>query len=418
MESVKKTFKLPLDLPYQKLTETILKGLNKGTLKVTPLKGSSWIVGEGDGFNADIQILSPDFYRKIVLFGDVGFGEAFCDGDWTTSNLTELIRFMVDNVENSGFMSGSKIKKIGMNLFGLVNKVGHKIKKNSKLGSKSNISYHYDLSNNFYELMLDSTMSYSCGIFADEKTSLHEAQLAKLDQVCADLDIKDGDHILEIGCGWGGLALHALSKYDCKFTCITISKEQFNYFSSKIEERGLKGRVTLLLQDYRDLDGQFDKVVSIEMIEAVGDQYLPQYFQTIDRLLKPQGVAVVQAITSPDCRFEEFKKGVDFIQKHIFPGSLCPSVGAMVGACQEKTNLHLFNLRDIGGSYGKTLRCWRENVKEKREEIEKLGMDEVFFRKWNFYLSYCEAAFLERNISDVQMTFIKPNNTTYKYTEI
>ncbi|MDA8791837.1 cyclopropane-fatty-acyl-phospholipid synthase family protein [Bacteriovoracaceae bacterium] len=336
------------------------------------------------------------------------------NGDWETNDLTLLLRWTIQNIENSGIISGTKNKNYFVNFLNQINRLGHLLKRNTKEGSKNNISYHYDLSNKFYQMMLDETMSYSCGIFTDGNESLYESQINKLNALCDNLDIQSGDHILEIGCGWGGFAIHAVTNFDCKVTGVTISKEQYNFAKEKISNLGLSDKIEILLMDYRDIQGQFDKVVSIEMIEAVGHEFLPQYFQTIDHLLKPDGVAVIQAITSPDSRYELFRKGVDFIQKHIFPGTLLPSMRAMHKAC-EKTDLHLINLRDIGLSYAKTLKIWHDKVEEQKSEIRKLGMDDTFFNQWKYYLCYCEAAFAERNISDVQITFIKPNNTKYKY---
>ena len=225
--------------------------------------------------------------------------------------------------------------------------------------------------------MLDETMMYSCAIFKDGDT-LRDAQIRKLDTICDDLDIKPDDHILEIGCGWGGFAIHAVSKYGCKVTGVTISKEQYNFAVNKVKKLGLEDKITILLRDYRDLEGEFDKVVSIEMIEAVGDEFLPEYFETINRLLKKEGVAVIQAITSPDSRYNSFKKGVDFIQKHIFPGSLLPSIRKMTESCR-KTDLHLYNLRDIGPHYAKTLNIWDAEVDRYKEEIKVLGWTRNFF---------------------------------------
>ena len=399
---------------YEKIVLSILKRFEKGELRLTLPSGEVLLIGNGQGLKADLQILNKDFFKKFVLYGDIGFGEAYCAGDWTTTNLTDLIRWAIQNVETSGVMSGSKVKEVSVNLLGQLNKFGHLLRRNNHNGSKSNISYHYDLSNDFYKLILDETMSYSCGIFEAGSVDLHQSQLNKLKTLCQDLDIKPGDHILEIGCGWGGFATYAVTNFDCKVTGITISKEQFAFATEKVKRLGLEDKITILFQDYRDLQGQFDKVVSVEMIEAVGHEYLPQYFQTINRLLKRNGVAVIQAITSPDSRYDSFRKGVDFIQKHIFPGSLLPSVRAMNEACRE-TDLHLINLRDIGLHYATTLRLWRENMHANKERIQTLGMNETFFRTWDYYFCYCEAAFMERNISDVQVTYIKPNNTTYKY---
>jgi cyclopropane-fatty-acyl-phospholipid synthase len=400
---------------YQNIVISILDKFKEGELTLTLPNGKTTIIGDGKGIKANLNITNKDFFKKFVLSGDIGFGEAYIDGDWKTSNLTDLIRWAIKNIEHSPVMSGSKVKTIRLNLLEKINKIGHFFNRNTKKGSKENISYHYDLSNKFYELMLDKTMSYSCGIFPDDQTSLYKSQLIKLQKICEDLDLRETDHVLEIGCGWGSFSIYAATKYGCKITGVTISKEQFNYLTEKIKRLDLADKITVHLMDYRDINGEFDKIVSIEMIEAVGDKFLPQYFKTIDQLLKRDGVAVIQAITSPDSRYKSFKNSVDFIQKHIFPGSLLPSVGAMVAACQDDTQLQIHNLRDIGLHYAKTLRTWAEKVEENNEQIKALGMNTSFFRKWNYYLSYCEAAFLERNISDVQMTLIKPNNTTYKY---
>ena len=399
---------------YRTMVLSLLKGFKKGKLNLRLPEGDEIQIGNGQGHIADIQIHNANFFKKTALYGDIGFGESYCDGDWSSSDLTMLIRWVIENIENSGVMSGSKVKRFGLNVFESFNKIGHYFNRNTRSGSADNISFHYDLSNDFYELMLDQTMNYSCAVFENNQSSLFDAQKHKLKLLCEELDIKPGDRILEIGCGWGGFAEYATSNYDCTVKGITISKEQYEFSKDRIKNANLENSAEILLMDYRDLTGKFDKVVSIEMIEAVGHDYLPEYFETIDRLLRPEGVAVIQAITSPDSRYDSFRSGVDFIQKHIFPGSLLPSVRAMVNAC-DKTTLQLYNLRDIGLNYAKTLRVWRENVKNAKVQISKLGMDDIFFRKWNYYLCYCEAAFKERNISTVQITCMKPNNTKYKY---
>jgi cyclopropane-fatty-acyl-phospholipid synthase len=399
---------------YKKIVLNMLKQFTIGELHLELSNGENLIIGEGNGLKVDIKVKDTDFYRRCVLYGDIGFGEAYCDGFWETSNLTNVIRWVIQNIETSGVMSGSRVKNMATNLLGQINRIGHIFKKNSKKGSQSNISYHYDLSNDFYQLMLDETMSYSCGIFKNPDTTLQEAQVNKLEYLCDDLDIRPGDHILEVGCGWGGFAIHAVRNYDCKVTGITISKEQYNFSLNKVKELALEDKITVLLTDYRELNGKYDKIISVEMIEAVGHEFLPEYFKTIDKLLKKDGVAVVQAITSPDSRYDQFRKGVDFIQKHIFPGTLLPSINSMTMACVKETELQIYNLRDIGLHYAKTLEHWRETCFEEKDKILNLGMDETFFKKWNYYLCYCEAAFQERNISDIQITFIKPNNTSYK----
>jgi len=415
MENVKQINKIKsVKSIYRKIFIKLLKRFNNGHLSIRLPEGEVIEIGENPGHRAFIHIKNEGFFKKAALYGDIGFGEAYIDGDWSTPDLTMLLRWAIGNVENTGFMSGSKVKNIGFNILNMTNKIEHFFNRNTKSGSQKNISYHYDLSNDFYQIMLDQTMSYSCGIFKEDESTLFDAQINKLKILCEDLDIQSGDHILEIGCGWGGFAEYAATHFDCKVTGITISKEQFEFAEKKIKNAYLEDKVTILLQDYRELKGKFNKIVSIEMIEAVGHDFLPQYFQTIQRLLKKNGVAVIQAITSPDSRYDSFRSGVDFIQKHIFPGSLLPSVGAMVTAYQNKTTLQLHNLRDIGLHYAKTLHCWRNKINENKTEITKIGMDEQFFRKWNYYLCYCEAAFIERNISTVQITLIKPNNKDYK----
>jgi cyclopropane-fatty-acyl-phospholipid synthase len=414
MEDIKQLVKSKTEKSlYRKMVLSILKGFKVGKLTLSLPEGEVLQIGTQPGIEVDLKIKDEAFFKKTALYGDIGFGESYMDGDWTTSDLTALVRWVIGNIETSGVMSGSKAKNIGFNLLETFNKVGHFFNRNTRTGSAKNISYHYDLSNDFYQMMLDKTMNYSCAMFENNSETLYDAQVRKLQSLCDDLDIQPGDHILEIGCGWGGFAEYAASKYDCKITGVTISKEQYDFAVNRIQEAGLQDRVSLHMMDYREIEGKFDKIVSIEMIEAVGHDFLPEYFETIHKKLKDTGVAVIQAITSPDSRYDEFRKGVDFIQKHIFPGSLLPSVNAMVNACKE-TTLQLHNLRDIGLNYAKTLRMWKEEVDSQKEEIRKLGMDDIFFRKWDYYLCYCEAAFMERNISTVQVTFIKPNNTTYK----
>lgn len=398
---------------FEKIFLKLLKRFKKGKLNLTLHTGEIITVGDGDGLHVDMIINDVSFYKRVVMFSDIGFAESYMDGEWQTSSLKDLIRWIIQNIETSGVMSGSKDTDLKTNLLSLFNKVKHKLNRNSLSGSKQNISYHYDISNELYKLMLDDTMAYSSAVF-EEGMSLHEAQLNKFKTLCEDLDLKEDDHILEIGCGWGGLAIYAAKNYGCKVTGLTISKEQYEFAIDKIKAEGLEDKITILFDDYRTHEGQYSKIVSIEMIEAVGDEFLDEYFSVISRLMAKDGVVVIQAITSPDSRYDSFKNSVDFIQKHIFPGSLLPSVSRMVGACKT-TDLQLINLRDIGLDYAKTLGLWRDNFFAHSDEISELGLDEVFFRKWNYYLEYCEAAFYERNISTVQVTFIRPNNTSYKH---
>ena len=386
---------------------------------VTIIMPSGESIQTGDGKSAQIHINSSAFFKKCVLGGDIGFAESYMDGDWTTPDLRQIFNWIIGNIESSGVLSGSSSKFFGINFMSMANKLGHILRENTLSGSKKNISYHYDLGNDFYALMLDSSMTYSCGLFQgvdlNDPSALYHAQMKKYEQLCQDLDLKSTDHILEIGCGWGGFAEYAASKFGCKITGVTISNEQLKYANERIKKAGLDHLINFQFIDYREIQGKFDKVISIEMIEAVGDKFLPTYFQTINNRLKSDGIAVIQAITSPDSRYEEFKKGTDFIQKHVFPGTLLPSIRAITNACTE-TKLHLYNLRDIGLDYATTLNIWHERFVKNWDKIEPLGFDDVFKRKWEYYLIYCEVAFATRNISDVQITLIKPNNQTYKMT--
>lgn len=388
---------------------SLLKRMNKGRLTLTFPEGLVVQLGDGIGLSAEIVIKNEEFFKKCMLSGDIGFGESYSDGDWDTPDLTAVVKWLIFNLDNVSLASGSKRKSPMMNLMSLMNRIGHIFNRNSKSGSQANISYHYDMSNDFFKQFLDETMTYSCGIFKDGE-NLYKSQIAKYEQLCKDLDLKEGEHVLEIGCGWGGFAEYAATHYRVKIKGVTISKEQYHYAKKRITNAGLDHLVDIVFCDYRNLEGQFDKIVSIEMIEAVGDEYLPTYFEKASSLLRPNGVFVIQAITSPDSRYESFKTGVDWIQKHIFPGSLLPSVGAMNRAL-EKTDFHIFSLRDIGLHYATTLRKWRERFEENWNSIESLGYDLELKRKWIYYFCYCEAAFAMRNISNVQVVFIKPNNT-------
>jgi cyclopropane-fatty-acyl-phospholipid synthase len=425
---------IPTNNMYEKMVLNIMHRFKKGNANIELFDGRKVSIGNGNGPQVSIKINHPDFFKKLILSGDIGLGESYMDGDWDTPNLTEFIRWAIVNIETSGMMSGSQTRAVMTNLLWFVNRIQHILRRNSETGSKKNIEYHYDLSNEFYQLMLDPTMMYSCAYFADNNTenlslntafnpsgkstdpkiSLQEAQEARLEMLCQDLDISSKDHILEIGCGWGGFAEYAAKKYGCKITGVTVSPKQLEFAQARMKKVGLSHLVDLRLQDYRKIEGQFDKIISIEMLEAVGHEFLPVFFEQCDRLLKPLGVLVVQVITAPDARYDSMRKSVDWIQKHIFPGGLIPSVGALVQAANKKSEFHLFSLRDIGLHYAKTLNEWRKNFNHAEAQVKKLGFDETFRRKWLYYLSYCEAAFLTRNISDVQMTFIKPNNTIFK----
>jgi len=289
-------------------------------------------------------------------------------------------------------------------------KGAHWLNRNDKDGSRRNIAAHYDLGNRFFELFLDETMAYSCGIFSSPETTLREASEAKFDAACSKLGLQPGQHLLEIGTGWGGLAIHAARHYGCHVTTTTISREQYELARERIARAGLADRVTLLLEDYRDLRGQYDALVSIEMVEAVGHHYLDTYFRQCSRLLKPTGAMLLQAITIRDQFYAQAIGSVDFIKRFVFPGSFIPSVRALVDSAARVTDLKLFHLEDIGPDYARTLRLWRERFLARLPEVRAQGYPDSFVRMWEFYLCYCEGGFEERQLGDVQMLLTKPRS--------
>lgn len=369
---------------------------------------------QGADISAVISIRRPEFFQKVLLFGDVGFGESYVDGDWDTPDIERVISWAILNIENSPAMSGSKAKSTVLNLLKIGNRIKHVLRPNSKEIARQNISEHYDLGNDFYQLWLDPTMTYSSGIFTSAGQSLEESQFEKYDALCRKLKLKPTDHVLEIGSGWGGFASHAVRNYGCKITTVTISQRQHDYAQERFQREGISDRAEVKMQDYRDISGKFDKVASIEMMEALGDKYLETYFAKIHEVLKPEGLVAVQYITCPDSRHGQFKKGVDWIQKHIFPGSLLLSIGRVNQALLRTGDLFTHEIQDIGLSYARTLREWFVTFNQKADEVKSLGFDERFMRKWNYYLQYCEAAFAMRNISVVQAVYTRPNNPTLR----
>jgi cyclopropane-fatty-acyl-phospholipid synthase len=287
-------------------------------------------------------------------------------------------------------------------------KLFHWAHRNSRNGSARNIAAHYDLGNPLYQLMLDETMAYSCALFPRADSTLAEGSTAKFDAVCRKLDLKPTDHVLEIGTGWGGFAIHAVQKYGCRITTTTISAAQRDFAVERIAALKLQDRITVLLQDYRDLDGEYDKVVSIEMVEAVGAPFLDGYFKHCSRLLKPDGAMLLQAITIQDQFYEQALKSVDFIQRYVFPGSFIPSVQALSKSLAKATDLKVFHLEDIGPHYARTLRLWRERFFQNLAAVRELGYSESFVRLWEYYLCYCEGGFTERQLGTVQMLLTKP----------
>jgi cyclopropane-fatty-acyl-phospholipid synthase len=398
---------------YQTLVINLLQKMPLGRLNMVLPSGERLVIGNGVGTEASISIHNTDFFRKCVLYGDIGFGESYVDGDWTTDDITKVVLWFLLNVEHAPTISGSKVNAFAVNLFKLANKLSHLFRANSVAGSKKNISEHYDLNNDFFRLFLDSTMTYSSGIFLNPDMTLEEAQYEKYDRLCRNLSLKPTDHVLEIGSGWGGMSMHMAKNYHCRVTTITISEEQYKYAREKIEEAGLSDKITILLTDYRNLEGQFDKIVSIEMLEAVGHKFLNIYFKKCHDLLKKDGLLALQVITCPDSRYDSLRKNVDWIQKYIFPGSLLPSVAAINSSINRTGDMTMLDLKDIGIDYAKTLAMWRVSFNNTLDKVKELGFDEKFIRKWNYYLCYCEAAFASRNINVMQILYSRPNNISF-----
>ena len=356
-----------------------------------------------DTLHAHVRVHDSAFYRQLGLNGSVGAGEAYMDGLWDCDDLVALTRILVRNRDHLDAMETGLARFGGWAMRGW-----SALMRNTRRGSRRNIAAHYDLGNELFGLFLDENMMYSSALFEAEDEPLETASTRKLDRICRKLGLGPQHHVLEIGTGWGGFALHAARHYGCRVTTTTISREQHDLARRRVDAAGLGDRITLLIEDYRDLEGRFDRLVSIEMIEAIGHQYLDTYFRTVNRLLKPDGMALIQAITIEDHRYRKALKAVDFIKRHIFPGSFIPSVGVMAGAIARSGDMKLFNLEDIGPSYALTLRAWRQRFVARLDAVRKLGYPERFIRMWLFYLSYCEGGFLERSIGDVQMLLCKP----------
>ena len=357
---------------------------------------------KSEKLNTHITILSQEFYVLLGSGGTVGVSEAYMAGYWKATNLVALLQIVLKNRSLLDSLDSGLAQLIKP-----INKQIHKNRQNTLKGSKSNILAHYDLSNDFYKLWLDSTMTYSCGYFKEEDSSLESASIEKMDRICRKLNLSERDSLLEIGTGWGSFSVHAAKNYGCNITTTTISDAQFEYSKSLFEKEGLNSKIRLINQDYRKLEGQFDKIVSIEMIEAVGYQYIPEYFKKITSLLKPNGKAAIQGITYNDQNFDEYKNSVDFIKKYIFPGSCLISIAQVIDVIKMHTDLALVDMEDLTLHYSKTLNQWRANFLKILPEVKKLGFSDAFINMWEFYFVFCEAGFLERNIGNVQMILAK-----------
>jgi cyclopropane-fatty-acyl-phospholipid synthase len=370
-------------------------------------------VGDPPGDLAAPRVVAHDrFFRRALAYGDIGIGESYMDGDWTSPDLVSLIRLMLRNlahVESSG-----GIVRLANRLAGLL---ARRLRDNSVDGSRDHIHRHYDLGNDFFRLFLDTHhLMYSCGFYESPTDSLEVAQEQKLDRICRKVDLSPGDHVLEIGTGWGGFAIWAASRYGCRVTTTTISDEQYRHAREWVRRAG-ESRVAVLREDYRTLQGQFDKIVSIEMFEAVGLAHYDDYFGAVDRLLAPDGAMLLQTITVDEQWFPRYRATPDWIEKYIFPGGELASVGEILKSLARATQMSMYHAENIGTHYARTLDAWRERFHARLDEVRALGFDQRFIRMWDLYLAYCEAAFLERHAGDFQFVLIKNNSARTLFNE-
>jgi len=389
--------------PWRRAVISRLHRLERGTLVVAE-GGHELVLGHpgADGLSARVTVHRPEFWRRVALGGSVGAGESYAAGDWEADDLVAVIRLFTRNQEAlAGLERGlALLSRPAAWAF-------TQLRRNTRAGIRRNIAGHYDLGNEFFELMLDPTMTYSSAVFEPAEASLEQASVRKLDLLCQKLELRPSEHLLEIGSGWGSMAIHAASRYGCRVTTTTISRAQHALATERVARAGLAGRVTVLLEDYRDLTGRFDKLVSVEMIEAIGAEQYPTFFRRCAELLAPGGKLALQAITIADQQYERARREVDFIKRHVFPGSCITSVTALLDAATAASDLRLRRLDDYTPHYARTLAAWRANLAERAEAVGRLT-DERFRRLWHFYLCLCEGGFAERYIGVVQMVMDRP----------
>ncbi len=393
----------------RQVVQRLLQRLEVGGLTVVE-NGERYSYGDPESeLQALIHVHSDDVYQHVLTAGVIGSGESYMQGHWSSPDLVSVIRLFSANLAAMQAMNqrSSALQQV-------LYKVLHLFNANSLAGSKRNISAHYDLGNDFFRLFLDRNMMYSSAVYPSAQSSLDEASDYKLELLCQQLELSADDHLIEIGTGWGGMAIYAATHYGCRVTTTTISREQYEHARERVAQLGLADRVTVLCEDYRKLSGRYDKLVSIEMVEAVGHQFYSEYFGRCSRLLKPGGKFAMQAITIADQRYALARDSVDFIKRYIFPGGCLPSLAVISDHIARDTDMQIVNLRDITLDYARTLAEWRERFLAEREQVRDQGFDEVFQRMWEFYLAYCEGGFRERIISTVQVTFAKPG---YRFTE-
>ncbi|MCA9187466.1 MAG: cyclopropane-fatty-acyl-phospholipid synthase family protein [Pirellulaceae bacterium] len=382
-----------------------LSTLESGTIHLDDSGGPHLFgISDDNEDHATWKIADDRFYSEVVRGGSLGMAESYLRGDWHADDLTKLLSILYRNERRQIAVKSAFHAAVTR----LIGRLRRSVNDNTIRGSRRNIAAHYDLSNEFFELFLDPTLMYSSAFFEHDGMSLHDASIAKLKRICQKLDLQPSDHVLETGTGWGGFALHALRHYDVSLTTTTISAAQLERARNRFAEAGLDSRIRLLDVDYRKLTGQYDKLVSIEMVEAVGERFLDTYFRQCGRLLKPGGRFVLQAIVMPEQRYDAYRRGVDFIQKYIFPGGFLPSLAAMAQSVGRTSNLRLREVEDISPHYVRTLREWRTRFMHRLEEVRQLGFDDRFIRMWEYYLCYCEVAFREQAVRVVQIVWDKP----------
>src|SRR5574344_42666 len=395
---------------WNKFADNFFSKIKIGTLEVIFKDKTTKLYGEKKlEDKITLEIYNNRFFIKTVLYGDIGFAESFIDRDFETSNLTKLIELALLNAKYLGTTSENEKNKL-INLMPFFNRFKHSLRRNSKTNARKNISAHYDLSNDFYKLMLDKTMMYSSAVFENKDQDLYDAQKNKLEKLSSKLNLKDGSKVLEIGSGWGAMAIHLAKDKKCDVTTVTLSVEQKKLWEERFKKENVENKIDILLKDYRDLKGEFDAIIAVEMFEAVGREYFHIFFKKCQELLKPSGVLVLQVITIPDQRYKAYSKGSDFIQKYIFPGGHLPSILKLLETTSKQTRLNLNHLEEFTEHYAKTLNIWHENFENNLDEVKKLGFDDYFIRMWKMYLNYCEAGFITRNINLHQLVFTRDQN--------
>jgi len=384
-----------------------LKSLRYGSLELV-CPGETLVFGDiQSDLHATIAVNDEEFFARAIIGGEIGVGESYMDGQWTSPDVCAVLRLGIRNLslieKSHPFLSAITRFK---------NEWTHRRRANTVKGSAANISYHYDLGNDFYRLFLDSSMAYSCAYYEQPSDSLEESQLRKFDRICGKLCIAPGERVLEIGTGWGGFAIHAARNYGCHVTTTTISSRQYEYAREWVARLGLQDHIQVLKSDYRELRGSFEKIVSIEMFEAVGHRFYDEFFATCDRLLEPNGKMLIQTITMNESGYADYIKGCDWIQKYIFPGGELASFTEVVRSIARVTSMSMHGYEDIGLHYVHTLGAWRDRFQAAVPDVRRLGFDDRFIRMWEYYLEYCAAAFTERHVSDIQLVFAKDSKAS------